>query len=391
MVKKLLFLCSDYERGGIPRVTLNLVKALQQNGKIEPSIFCGNPRGMFREEMRKFENSKLSHRKCLRALTCFLSKEHGFFKLFATGVKLLRHSLVKLVHWDWLEWENEKIAKKISSLKYDAVVATSEGLPSEWARNVIGSQKIMWVHNDYAHECPEDRERMRRCVQEIDTIICVAEHVRKAFITIFPEFTSKTVSLYNIVNDKEIMTRANEDIYNDAIFDTSEFSILSIGRYNERPKHFSIIPQICSKLVSKGFKQFHWYLIGSGSPAEKDIIINSIRKFKMEERVILLGERENPYPYLRQCSLFALTSRYEAYPTVINEALALGTPIITTNFDGVEELVSTDMATIAPIEQFSDKIEIIMKNTRNEHLGREIYDFSGHNQSVIEKFEQLIR
>ena len=39
MKKKVLFLCADYERGGIPRVTLNLVTALQQHGEIVPSVF----------------------------------------------------------------------------------------------------------------------------------------------------------------------------------------------------------------------------------------------------------------------------------------------------------------------------------------------------------------
>lgn len=76
---------------------------------------------------------------------------------------------------------------------------------------------------------------MRRCVQEFDTIICVAEHVRRAFITIFPECANKTVSLYNIVNDKEIVMKANEEIGHDVNFDTTEFSMLSIGRYNESP------------------------------------------------------------------------------------------------------------------------------------------------------------
>lgn len=391
MKKKVLFLCADYERGGIPRVTLNLVTALQQHGEIVPSVFCGNPRGMFREEMCIYEHSELSQRICLRALTCFLSKEQGFFRLFAVGVKSLRYSLVKVFHWDWLEWENKRIARKISSLGYDAVVATSEGQPTEWARHVVGCQKFLWIHNDYAHEPPKNIERMRRCVQEFDTIICVAEHVCRAFITIFSECANKTVSLYNIVNDKEIVKKANEEIGHDVNFDTTEFSILSIGRYNESPKHFSIIPRICSDLMRKGYKHFHWYLIGSGSAAEKAIITESIHKYRMEDKVILLGEKGNPYPYLNKCSLFALTSRYEAYPTVINEALTLGTPIITTNFDGVNELVTEDVAIISPIDEFSEKIEMVMKQFKYGKMDRRSRDFTIHNRVVTEKFEQLIR
>lgn len=143
--------------------------------------------------------------------------------------------------------------------------------------------------------------------------------------------------------------------------------------------------------MRKGYKHFHWYLIGSGSAAEKAIITESIHKYRMEDKVILLGEKENPYPYLKNCSLFALTSRYEAYPTVINEALTLGMPIITTNFAGVDELVAEDVAIISPIDEFLDKIEMVMKQFEYGKMDRRSRDFTIHNRVVTEKFEQLIR
>jgi len=387
---RILFLLSNLERGGIPRVTLNLVNELQRQGHIETAVFCGNPRGMFLEGLRQCGCSVLTGNLFLRALTCFATKEHGFFKCFFLAVKTLRYALLKLLHWDWLTLENHRVSRKLSSLGYDAVVATSEGLPSEWGRRVTGSQKILWIHNDYAHEPPADIEAMRQKLLDFDHIICVAEHVKTAFLTYFPECSPKTIALYNIVNEEEIHQKATEKIKIDSRFDTSVFSIVSIGRFNEGPKQFSAIPEICVELVQRGCRDFRWYLIGSGSPAETAIITDAVRQFGIEERVILLGEKSNPYPYLNQCSLFALTSRYEAYPTVINEALVLGTPIITTDFDGVEELVTPDMATIAPIGQFAEKIEDLMQLSKKGLLERHPHDFSVHNQRIIEKFCGMI-
>lgn len=45
-------------------------------------------------------------------------------------------------------------------------------------------------------------------------------------------------------------------------------------------------------------------------------------------RVVFEGFRDNPYPWFRHAELFVLPSRYEGFPNVVLEALALGTPVV---------------------------------------------------------------
>ena len=68
-------------------------------------------------------------------------------------------------------------------------------------------------------------------------------------------------------------------------------------------------------------------IIGSGPDEKKykDIV----NKDKLDN-VIFMGAKKNPYPYMKACDYLILTSRYEGFPVVYNEAIILDKPIITT-------------------------------------------------------------
>ena len=56
-----------------------------------------------------------------------------------------------------------------------------------------------------------------------------------------------------------------------------------------------------------------WYLIGYGG--EEPLIRQRIAEAGMQDRVIILGKKDNPYPYMRACDLYVQPSRYEARPS----------------------------------------------------------------------------
>lgn len=65
------------------------------------------------------------------------------------------------------------------------------------------------------------------------------------------------------------------------------------GRFCDA-KNFDNIPDLCRRLVEDGL-DVKWYLIGYGGDEPR--IRQKIAEAGMEERVIILGKKDNPYPY----------------------------------------------------------------------------------------------
>src|SRR5699024_1884006 len=91
--------------------------------------------------------------------------------------------------------------------------------------------------------------------------------------------------------------------------------------------------------------QIRWYLIGYGG--DEVMIREKIRETGMENHVIILGKKSNPYPYMAACDVYVQPSRYEGKCVAVQEAQALGKPVIITAYptaasqlrDGVDGVI----------------------------------------------------
>ena len=83
----------------------------------------------------------------------------------------------------------------------------------------------------------------------------------------------------------------------------------------------------------------------------------------LQSDITMLGNRDNPYPYVKYADLFALTSQFEGRPLAVDEAIALGCPVIVTNYTSAKEqvkpeygfVIENDDQTIA--EEFCSKLD----------------------------------
>ena len=73
-----------------------------------------------------------------------------------------------------------------------------------------------------------------------------------------------------------------------------------------------------------------WYLIGYGG--DEMLIRQKIAEAGMQDRVIILGKKDNPYPYMRACDLYVQPSRYEGKAVTVREAQLLGKPVVITDY-----------------------------------------------------------
>ena len=114
-----------------------------------------------------------------------------------------------------------------------------------------------------------------------------------------------------------------------------------------------------------------------------------IDELGLTESFILLGQKENPYPYIKKCDYFCLLSYYEGYGMVLEEAKILNKPIILTNTAARECAVGYNKAIILDntYEGIVKGLEKELKNDNFKHLR----DTEKNNSNISnEENEELI-
>lgn len=200
---------------------------------------------------------------------------------------------------------------------------------------VRAKKKICWVHTDYT-KVDVNTDLEEPVWARYDTIAAVSDAVSKAFTSRFPALRDKMVTIPNIVSPEFVRTRAEAfDAEPEMPKDDGVVRLLSVGRFTEA-KNFDNVPDICRRIREKGVK-VHWYLIGYGG--DEDLIRTRIAEAGMDNYVRILGKKTNPYPYMKACDIYVQPSRYEGSPVTIQEALALGKPVVATAFPTVKSVI----------------------------------------------------
>lgn len=114
-----------------------------------------------------------------------------------------------------------------------------------------------------------------------------------------------------------------------------EVVILSIGRLRVEKGHMSLIE--AAKRVLEREKNVKFWVVGEGEEREK--LSKKIRKEGLQEKIFLLGYREDVPKLLAAADIFILTSLWEGFPYAILEAMSAGLPVVSTDVGGVAEAV----------------------------------------------------
>ena len=232
-----------------------------------------------------------------------------------------------------------KTMPQITNKTYD--LAISFLTPHYFVRERAKARKYAaWIHTDYT-ALSFDRRAELEMWSGYDTICGVSEQVSRGFQTSFPELADKVRTIENILSKGLIDAQARE-IQTEMKSDGA-VSLLSVGRFCDA-KNFDNVPDICRRLVEDGLN-VKWYLIGYGG--DEPLIRQKITEARMRDRVIILGKKDNPYPYMRDCDLYVQPSRYEGKAVTVREAQLLGRPVVITDYatsasqleDGVDGVI----------------------------------------------------
>lgn len=247
-----------------------------------------------------------------------------------------------------------------SNDKYDLVISFLA--PHYIAKEKISSKnKIAWIHTDYSTIDIDVKSEMKMW-KDFNYIVAVSESVGNSFGKVFPSLKSKLVTIENILSKSFVLQQADlEDISSEMPKVNGVINICSVGRFCEQ-KNFDNIPAICKKMIDNNCN-VKWYLIGFGG--DDHLIRQKIKEAGMEQNVIILGKKNNPYPYIKACDIYVQPSRYEGKAVTVREAQILCKPVIITAFEtSKSQLIDGFDGIIVPIDNdgCAEGIQIIIEN-----------------------------
>lgn len=212
---------------------------------------------------------------------------------------------------------------------------------------VCAKKKAAWIHTDYSY-IQVDARRERRVWLRYDNIVSISESVTAAFLKTFPEAENKIVLVENILSPIFVRRQAAMFAVDEELpKEDGAVRLLSVGRFSS-PKNFDNVPAICRRLREMGVKA-KWYIIGFGG--DEVLIRRRIREEEMQDYVIMLGKKDNPYPYMAACDVYVQPSRYEGKAVTVREAQILCKPVVITDYPTAKSQLENGVAgVIVPLD-----------------------------------------
>ncbi len=264
---------------------------------------------------------------------------------------------------------------------------------------VLAKKKICWIHTDYTKVIINVDEEFPTW-SAYDNIISISPDVTKSFLQIFPTLKHKIIEIGNILSPNFVRNRAEEfDAHMELKSrkkDINYITILSIGRFSY-PKNFDNIPDICRRInsmikIQNSKLKVHWFLIGYGS--DEQLIRYSIHEADMEDDVIILGKKSNPYPYIKACDIYVQPSRYEGNSVTVREAQMLYKPVVVTDYPTAKSQIQNGLdGLIVPMDNEGCAhgiADFIANISLREKIKKYLKTHDYGNVMEIEKLYQLI-
>lgn len=252
---------------------------------------------------------------------------------------------------------------------------------------VKAKKTASWIHTDLSTtnvsaELEEERWNA------YDYIVSISKDVTKSFVNVFPKLKDKIVEIENILSPEFVRKRGYEFDIN--LGETSQ-NFLSIGRFCEA-KNYDNVPDIARRMVAKGLTNLKWYIIGYGG--DEPLIRQKIEEAGMVEHVIILGKKDNPYPYIKACDIYVQPSRYEGKSVTVREAQILGKPVAVTAYPTASSQINNGKdGIIVPMDN-EECASGLMEFIKNKELRMQITEYLSYadfgNESEITKFYELI-
>ena len=159
-----------------------------------------------------------------------------------------------------------------------------------------------------------------------DAVVAVSEGVAEDLRAQVPRAAHKITTIYNPVVNSDLAEQAREPVGHLWFSDRSEPVVLAAGRLAPQKDYPTLLRAFAEVARSRSAR-----LVILGQGAERESLLELAARLGIEDRFDLPGFDVNPFRYMARASVFVLSSRYEGFPNVLAQAMACGTPVVSTD------------------------------------------------------------
>lgn len=371
--KRILIVNKSLKMGGVQRALINMLNELSDHYDITVFFFYddGELKNHLPKNVHRIKSNFL-----LKSIGMTMEQARSsgnfliyFFRLFAAVWSRLFSNWLPITLAIYHQRKLKGFDIAISYIQD----SNSKSLYSGYNRFVLdrveARMKIAWIHGDYLLS-GLNTARNRALYKRFDKVVSVSKGCMDKFLEANPDFIDKACYVYNIypINEIRRLSATNEHV----IPRENVLRFVTVARLGWE-KGFVRAIEVMSRLKTDGYR-FKWYIVGDG--IEKETIAETIKRENIQNEIVLIGHKDNPYPYMKQADIFLLPSMHEAAPMSIGEAMICGTPVIATDYASANE-------------QIKDGIDGLIAENSFEGL-YSILKMILDNPSLLEKFREHI-
>lgn len=337
-MKKIVFIMNNLNCGGAEKALVSLLQQLDYS-QYEVDLYLFRREGIFLKQLpaevnllpapANYRYFDMSLKAAVIANIKAGRPKVAFFRILAGLVYKTERikSRKEQKAWKYLSKVIDRLPKQ-----YDVAIGYLEKTPNYFCIDKVDAKvKIGFIHNDY-NKLAMDRKIDAPYFKKFDHVFTISEQCEAILKDNFPDIAPKFSVMFNIISQKALRAMSSEPVD----FPKKGITLVSVGRLNSQ-KGFDIAVESCKILTAKGL-DIYWYVLGEGE--ERAALGRQIKDAGLEQRFLLIGIKENPYPYVARADVYVQPSRFEGKSIAIDEAKILAKPIVVTNFPSVVDQIT---------------------------------------------------
>lgn len=332
--KKILFVIDNMKIGGIQKNMLNLLTELNDLYDLTLCVF--NPIGEYMplipqnvkviEPKSAFRYLGMSNADAQKRLRDFIGRTFYYVIMRIFGNKTMYKCMLKtqrsLGSYDYA----------ISGMQSAVAGVFYSGCNELILNKVTAKEKIAYIHCDYVLS-GIDNPYNRSVYRSLDKVLVPNRSNFEQLVSVLPDIKHKVHIVNNFCNYDEVYEKSEIEPIE---YDKSKINIVTVARISPE-KGIDRAINVFNRLKNAGYS-FTYHVIGGGGNYEE--LRQLVRDNGLNEYIFLHGYDSNPYRYIKNANLFLLPSRNEAAGLVIDEARALGVPVLSTKTVAAEETLA---------------------------------------------------